>query len=140
VKISCLKTAQTFGDDDNQYVTEVQVDISRNPDNVVEDIEPLYPKTAIRFRIDIEKREWGIKSMTPVLSSEVKIPFVVHRSIAEGNNIREDEEPRSVMVDLGRIERVEIAASGICTIRYLRIHLDEAFQVDYSESSIEVLK
>lgn len=92
-------------------------------------------KLYIDFNIEVEARSWGIKDIGVFVDGVVKVPIYVNDSAT--NRLVEE---RSVDVDLSKIKKEESDKSGIVTLGDLTLYLDGNFNVDYNNSSLEIIK
>ena len=117
---------------ENEFNAEVSVKMGGGPEDY--DIEPLLPKTNIKFFIDVEYRSWGIKDIILYVTGGTKIGY---RTESYGEL---EEKQGEVVVDLEKINKEIIESKDTYTLGTLQVWLDESFNVDYNSSSLEIIK
>lgn len=86
----------------------------------IEDVNVIVP-----FNVELEFREWGIKSIIVSLSEKMEIEYI------------DNDEEKSVAVDLSKLMVDEVAGHHI-TIDDITLWLDKDGMVDYKLSDVDV--
>ena len=123
--------------EDNRYMADVRVSVN-GVDITRYDILPYQSTVTVSFDIEIEERGWGIKDITVTTSHSFNYLLGIEETDASGKIINSIE--KSIPVDLGKIKKEEIKGKGVYTLGILELYLDPNFQVDYKNSSLEILK
>jgi len=128
------QTQNEAGLGENEYSANVLVEtISSNSDNTLE-IE-INTTVYFKYKIEIEHRSWGIKSITTIFNDIVQVPSIIRRYDQSGNNISEEE--KIFTLDMSKLAIDKIDGNGIF-VRDLDIELDSNFEIDYKSSSITI--
>ena len=125
---------QSLMSDPNQYDAKVDVNVYEAQIDDKYDVEG--PGSLfIKFYIQIEARSWGIKDISVSPIGIINVPI----SITDVESMRVLEE-REVTLDLNQIKKEETTGNGVITLGALDLYLDKDFNVDYSNSSLEIMK
>jgi len=126
------KKADNLGADD--YSTNVKVNMFGGADDT-----DIYAsnEVSVKFRIDVEAREWGIKHMSVMVSGLVEVPYTI---IEYDENELELEKEGVVVVDLSQLVKTERKNSGVVTIGDMDLWLDKSGSVVYNRSEIVIYK
>ena len=125
------KKANNLGADN--YTTNIKVNIYGGPDNT--DMY-VYQSVPVKFSIDVEAREWGIKNIGVVVEDGIEVPLSV---IEYDENEMEIEKEVTILVDLSQITKEELKGKEVVTIGDLDLHLDKSGNVDYKMSLLSIL-
>ena len=110
---------------DNDYIVDVNVDIfTFDKNKLIEDTTVNVP-----FSLSIESRSWGIKSIIPVLSDIITIPYI-EEDVTTG-----ETEDKQIQLDLSALPVDYV--NGPLTVQSINIYLDEKGNVDYGKSNLE---
>jgi len=121
-----LKIAQL---DPNAYVAEVDVNLYGYPDNYLVEAN----KVAIKFGIDIEARDWGIKGITVFVYDQIlEIPITITDTATE------TQQEKVIQVVAKNIKRYSYGETGIITLDKMDLWVDANFNVDYRKSMLDV--
>jgi len=126
--MSWYKKADTGADD---YSTKVKVSMYGPSNYEVEGPDSVY----VKFRIDVEAREWGIKNINLLVGGIIEVPYLLTEYDADDN---ESESQRSIEVDLAQVPKENKTGSGVITLDSLELWLDDSFNVDYNRSSLSL--
>jgi hypothetical protein len=119
------------GEDNFQASCEVQV-IGPNGTDIEAVGDKAYPSVPVRFSVDFDKREWGIKGIGVSIPSQVVTLSV---NITKDGGTTEQEiqfDPSELKQDVS-----EFGRSGV-TLGDVVIYLDSSMKVIQEQSSIEV--
>lgn len=117
--------------DPNEYTTIVDVSVW-GIENL--DIEVEASRVSIKFRLDIEAREWGIKNISAYVYGSVVVPLFI--SYPDTRPV----ESKEITVDLSRVKVTEVDGKGVITLGDLELYLDTNFNVNYEKTTLEILK
>ena len=118
--------------DPNEYTAVVDVSVWGIENS---DIEVEAGRVAIKFRIDIEAREWGIKNISAYVYGMVIVPLFISY-LDETKPV----ESKEITVDLSKVKVTESDGRGIVTLGDLDLYLDTNFNVNYEQTTLEILK
>lgn len=105
-----------------QFSSKVKVSIyiSNDSTDKYSDIET--EEIIIPYNIDVEYRSWGIKSIYPLVTATVKVPYIVKHYETETGD--EKEELREISLDLSTAE-LEWVEGGTFSLYELILSLTE---------------
>jgi len=119
--------------DPNEYLATVNVSVDV-PYSDKYDVEH-DKKATIPYRIEIDGRSWGIKAFDVFVNATITINV----TLMDLETMRPLEE-KPISIDLSQIKQQENLGHGLVTLGDLEIYLDQNFNVDYKQSTLEILK
>jgi hypothetical protein len=116
-------------DSKDHYKADVKVDIYTDNKNVYIDSEG---DASITYNLDIEFREYGIKSIMPILAGDAIVYYV------ETDEMSDDmtQTDKEITVDLYNVRVDWVEGDGFYPVQ-LTLYLTETGEVDYKRSYLE---
>ena len=112
-----------------QYRANVKVDIYSDNKDVYIDSEG---DASITYNLDIEYRDYGIKSILPILSGDTVVSYV--ETDESSDELKEVDKERHV--DLYNVKIDWVEGEGFYPVQ-LTLYLTETGEVDYKRSYLE---
>jgi len=131
--MSWYKESQIGGG--NEYTSSSDV-VVYAPDGY--EINVFTTPVPIKFRIDIEARNWGIKELNiSPLPQIIEIDYEVKKWETEENTpFREG----SFVVDVDKLKRDIVEERGVYTIGNIELHINNDLTINYDHSTVEIDK
>lgn len=115
--------------DSNTYTAQVSVDVYGYPETHYVEAN----KIPIKFGIDIDAREWGIKGIVVYLQDEIiEIPLLIT------DNATDAQQEKVLQVVIKNINQHDYNEMGAITLDKLNLWVDANFNVDYKKSSLDI--
>jgi len=121
------------------YEAKVRINIYAVTEGEDDLVEPSNEYIIIPFKISIEHRSWGIKGIDVYVGGMIQVPITIQRWNAATN--QKTEEEKIIPVDLTKINKEDNVRSGeVCTLGEIDLWLDASYNVDYTSSSLEIMR